>query len=121
MAFANTASSAVPRNRANSGRIVHLSEERGGQGSECECRSQFADSAVLDGTNLEFFEFGSQLLKADDRILDCCEYYQDDIRVFGGKNDVILWTDDKNLGLQVRACPYARVCLRALLITASFL
>lgn len=42
-----------------------------------------------------------KLSKADDRILDCCEFYQNDIRDFAGTNDVILWTDDKNLSLQV--------------------
>jgi hypothetical protein len=46
-----------------------------------------------------------QLSKADDRILDCCEYYQNDIHDFSRTNEVILWTDDKNLSLQVRSFP----------------
>lgn len=48
------------------------------------------------------FEIAFQLSKADDRILDCCEYFKNDMHVFGKKKNVVLWTDDKNLGLQVR-------------------
>ncbi|KAJ9096416.1 hypothetical protein QFC21_005238 [Naganishia friedmannii] len=49
----------------------------------------------------EVFEHGV-IAKADDRILDCCEYYQTKSvhADKATKTKVVLWTDDKNLSLQ---------------------
>lgn len=71
--------------------------------------SQFVPPTIVCGLTWTAF----QLSKADDRILDCCEYFKNDVHVFGKKHNVILWTDDKNLALQVRVwgCIFVGLCV----------
>ncbi|KAJ9114304.1 hypothetical protein QFC22_005756 [Naganishia vaughanmartiniae] len=81
--------------------IEWLLQVRQVQRREQQAGQKVAARVMIFQKKGEVFDRGI-IVKADDRILDCCEYYQNQCAKTdnASKNKVVLWTDDKNLSLQ---------------------